>query len=1195
MDTPSKVRSWLAGSMALLLLGLGQSVVAPWAAAEETAEPTPSAEASASASASASPKADPEPTKEESAKPTENPPEAKETPKPKESAKEIVPPKPTPSKSASPSKSAKPKTSVQLAAVPNAAAAKEGKRYDYAGGVSYWVPEQWVVGRDLVISGSGWLNTAQDAGSIIAVKLNDGGISTKEEVKHPVTGVVQGNKTIYAIVQADADGEWTLKLPYPTPDNSTADWSVGENAKVTLLTGSLLTGDVIRSASAESVVSEVPAPTPTPTEQPTKDPTPTPTPTPSQTPTDEPSSPAPTPTTPDCAKPGSGKVEVTPATVELGGVLHVTGSGFCHPAGGGSKIGIKIDAGGFSRLDASVHANKTIWALIDAAEDGTFAIDLQLPDGTEAGQNGSVPAFASGTHTLQFLTGSLRAGDVQRTIPSGAFTVNAAAPEPTPTPTPTETSSPTPTPSPTATPTEATIEAPATVKVGEPIVVSGKGWLHPNGSGSVIGVFLDAKVSGDPNTVYTKRDVINPLTGLVSTDKRQQAVIQAAADGSWTATIPYPTAANARLLDGSWTEWAVGSSHQIRFLTGSLLGGDTVRSVPADFTITGDGPTDPATQPPTWAHDTVTAGGATAWVQSEVATASGSTIKIKGTGWTNQAGTGASTVALKLNYAGGQYARTGGGIVAPTGVADPTIWKLLAPSGTAAHPNVITVPASGNFEIEIDAPEGLKEGQLLTAQFLSGRFGANDTVRNVTTKPLVVGGVPYIEQPDDDDVTCTATSATPVVTIAEPRASLGGTLHVTGAGFCHPGEKRGGSTIAIKIDEGNVSRLNDSLHSNRTIWTIIQAKAADGTFDVELQLPDGTTKGANGSSPAFKEGAHTLRLLTGSLKDGDASRTVLSPEFVVGKYRPTGVPEPVEATEDLTSAARNGVQASRTVKALTVTVPGAKAGDWIYLNTYSGGSPTDPWGATWFRAGADGRVKASLTGVTLPTGTSKLSVQSGNEGEVGKLLGWTPITVAGEKANETPSDTTTTIRTIVRTVTTTTTSASDDSSPTKVPNAPVERASQLTGLSNGDATAKVDGTKLTVTLPKGAADQWVYVYLYSGASIAKAGWVQLTDAKAFSVDLKGLADGRHRVVAVNADGGIVGWVEASKGNVTTATPTTGSPQAPAGPVAPADQGTAALTQPGTGSMEPVLIGAAVAVLAAGLVGLRRLAKPKGVA
>ena len=50
--------------------------------------------------------------------------------------------------------------------------------------------------------------------------------------------------------------------------------------------------------------------------------------------------------------------------------------------------------------------------------------------------------------------------------------------------------------------------------------------------------------------------------------------------------------------------------------------------------------------------------------------------------------------------------------------------------------------------------------------------------------------------------TCTATSATPVVTIAEPRASLGSTLHVTGAGFCHPGEKRGGSTIAIKIDEG---------------------------------------------------------------------------------------------------------------------------------------------------------------------------------------------------------------------------------------------------------------------------------------------------------------------------------------------------------------------------------------------------------
>ncbi|MFT3971208.1 MAG: hypothetical protein QM695_13265 [Micropruina sp.] len=799
------------------------------------------------------------------------------------------------------------------------------------------MPAQWTLGQDLVISGAGWRTTAGDAGSVIAVKLDRGEVTTTRVIRHPITDVEQTNKTIYAVVQADAEGEWTLRLPYPTAANSNANWSAGQTHTINLLTGSMLDGDVIRSGSGTTTVTAAapdpeptqPAPTVTPTTPAPTTPAPDPEPT-TPAPTTEPTEPAP----PKCVA-GPATVGVSPASVGLGGVLRVTGSGFCHPAGGGSVVGIKIDDGAFSRLDSSVHANRTIWAIVPAGADGTFDVQLQLPDGTDAGTNGSTPALTAGARTLRFLTGSLRTGDQTRSLSTG-------------------------------------------------------------------------------------------------------------------------------------------------------------------FTVVGGDPGDPGTQPPSWAHETVSAGGATAWVQRDVATASGSTITIKGTGWTNQAGTGASTVALKLNRTGGQYARTGNGIVAPNGAPDATIWKLLAPSNKANHPNVVAIPASGNFEIEIDAPQGMTAGQLLTVQFQSGEFDAKDTSRSVATNPLVVGGVPYVEVPDDD-VTCRPTSADPVVTV-DKRASLGGALHVTGAGFCHPGAKRGGSTVAIKIDDGATSRLNDAVHSNRTIWAIVQAKAADGTFDIQLPLPDGTTTGALGSSPAFKEGAHSLRFLTGSLKDGDKTRTVKSDEFVVGSYRPNGPPDPVEATEDLTSATRNGVGASRTAKTLTVTVPGAKSGDWIYLNTYAGGSPTSPWGAAWFRADAGGLVKASLTGVTLPSGTSKLSVQSGNEGEVGTLLGWTSITVAAEKANETPSDTTNTIRTIVRT---TTTAADDSSAPTSVPKTPVERASQLTGLSNGDATAKVNGTKLTVTLPKGAAGQWVYVYLYSGASVAKAGWVQLTDAKAFTVEPEG--------------------------------------------------------------------------------------------
>ena len=966
----------------------------------------------------------------------------------------------------------------------------------------------------------------------------------------------------------------------------------------------------------------------------------------------------------ECA--ATASVEVA-ASVRLGGKLRVTGAGFCHPTDGGSRVAIKIDEGAYSRLDTALHLNKTIWAIVDAAADGTFSEELQLPDGTTAGANGSDPALPLGGHTLRLLTGSLKTGDTSRTLQSAVFQVtDATAPEPepttatpepspttasptptpttaSPTPTPTTasptptpsptTASPTPTTSPTATPTtepptptptpttaspsptpttttpttpptpgditytdpknpSVTYTVPTTVKRGEPIVVSGTGWLAPTGvgaGGSVLGVLLDAAMSGDPNTVYTKRDVINPLTNQVHGDKRQQAIVQAAPDGSWTATIPFPTADNARLADNSWTEWAIGSSHQIRFLTGSLLTGDTARSLAANFTVTGTDPLDPETLPPTWAHTTVSAGGATAWVQSEVSTASGSKLKIKGINWRNQAGTGASTVALKLNRTGGQYVRTGSGIVAPNGTPDATIWKLLAPAGTPAHPNVVILPASGNFEIEIDAPEGLVAGQLLTAQFLSGRFGANDTVRNVTTAPLVVGGVPYVEVPDDADVTCKPTTSTPVVNIENAQVGLGGTLHVTGTGFCHPGEKRGGSTIAIKIDEGAYSRLTDSLHSNRTIWAIVQAKASDGTFDVQLQLPNGTTAGANGSTPAFPTGSHSLRLLTGSLKEGDTSRTLQSSSFVVGSYRPNGVPDPVEATEDLTDATRNGVTLSLKSSTLQVTVPGAKEGDWIYLNAYSDGSPRDTWGQTWFTADAQGRVKASVKNLTLPVGASKVSVQSGNEGQFGTLLGWAPLSVAAPKppaaappppAPRAPAPAPVTA------------AQEEDSAPTTVPDAPAERSSQLTGVSNGDATGKAEGTKITVTLPKGKADQWVYLYLYHGATVTNAGWVKLDDAKAFVVDLKDLPDGRHRIVAVNEDGDVLGWVDATKGK-TSATVVTGA--APVAAAVPAAPEAAPPAQPGGGSLEPVLIGAAIAVLTAGAFGLRRLAlKPKQV-
>ncbi|MGC3953200.1 MAG: hypothetical protein QM804_02920 [Propionicimonas sp.] len=123
-------------------------------------------------------------------------------------------------------------------------------------------------------------------------------------------------------------------------------------------------------------------------------------------------------------------------SAELGGTIRVTGVGFTHPNGTeGSAIAIKIDDGAFSRVDASTHVNRTIWAVVEADEFGSFSIDLPVPNGTTAdadGTLGSVPAMVPGEYTLRFLTGSLKPQDQSRTLKSEPFTVTAGEPEPEP-------------------------------------------------------------------------------------------------------------------------------------------------------------------------------------------------------------------------------------------------------------------------------------------------------------------------------------------------------------------------------------------------------------------------------------------------------------------------------------------------------------------------------------------------------------------------------------------------------------------------------------------------------------------------------------------------------------------------------------------------------------------------------------------
>ena len=95
---------------------------------------------------------------------------------------------------------------------------------------------------------------------------------------------------------------------------------------------------------------------------------------------------------------------------------------------------------------------------------------------------------------------------------------------------------------------------------------------------------------------------------------------------------------------------------------------------------------------------------------------------------------------------------------------------------------------------------------------------------------------------------------------------VGSTITLSGEGWTTQ-DGKAGSVIAVQLDEGTIRQTN----GNDT-WQVVPAKA-DGTFSVQLVLPDGTTKGRGGSNPAYRPGSHSLQLVTGSLKEGDTKRS----------------------------------------------------------------------------------------------------------------------------------------------------------------------------------------------------------------------------------------------------------------------------------------------------------------------------------
>ena len=400
-------------------------------------------------------------------------------------------------------------------------------------------------------------------------------------------------------------------------------------------------------------------------------------------------------------------------------------------------------------------------------------------------------------------------------------------------------------------------------------------------------------------------------------------------------------------------------------------------------------------------------------------TGKGSKLRIKGSGWTNAEGKGGSTVALKLNYLKdgkpAQYSRAGGHgaidqyLQGNGKSADSTTWALLIPNAGKANPaqGLYALNPDGTFDIEIDVPEQLqtgKAGDYLSITAQSGRNAPNDTQRAATSKTIPVNGQAAAEykEPENTDV-CSPEGGdfSPKLKIENPTVEPGGKLHITGSGWCNPEDKRV-SKIGLKIDDGSVSH-NDAtkVNSNRTIWAIVEPDAKTGNIDTYIDLPTAENTGLSGEELAkLTSGEHTLRLLTGSLRKGDRHGTYGGPEgdngvntkFVIGDYKPGADPASVPASQ-LGEGDRHGVSVEHNGKQLTAKVPEAEPGTWVKVTPYLGDSAQLARASKWVQLDQNRTVSYTMSG-ELPAADYRIVVQSGNQGENGKVLGWAPLHVA---------------------------------------------------------------------------------------------------------------------------------------------------------------------------------------------------------
>lgn len=385
--------------------------------------------------------------------------------------------------------------------------------------------------------------------------------------------------------------------------------------------------------------------------------------------------------------------------------------------------------------------------------------------------------------------------------------------------------------------------------------------------------------------------------------------------------------------------------------------------------------------------------------------------------------------------------------------AHQAINPLTKKGGNSPANFMATAKEDGTFEVEVSLPtpentgltaEQLKnkgwtvEGTSHRIQVLSGSLGGTDAdgntydrrasvSQNITLSDPAPSPAPTAEPSATADPSATAEPTPAPTATADPKPAdpkpanpvkanvtistekwREGKIVVRGEGFVSNASGRG-AVFAVKFLDARPDKNHQAINpltkkGGNSPANFMAIANEDGTFEVEVPLPTPENTGLSAEDLAkagwaTENSEHNVQVLSGSLGGEDEQgnnydrgvsiRQLIKLSDKAPEYAPVDAPQPVNASE-LTDG--HGVQVSRDGSTVTVTVPNAEPGTWVYAATYLGNSPQTLYGSGWKRLD-NNRSFSYETRVSMPAATYRVVVHNGNQGAQNAVLGFADITV----------------------------------------------------------------------------------------------------------------------------------------------------------------------------------------------------------